>query len=146
MGWTGRAPSDNDLYFRYLDRVHARGIDIPIVRATAGQNFNQTRAFALRCGASIPPWLADRFAGLDQTWRTASSSAMVAAEQVFDLVDRGVPDFQFYTMNRADLVYAICHLLGLRPAEAPVAGVVADKMKALCGLVAGGRYVGPVFR
>ena len=51
-------------------------------------------------------------------WRRESSSPRaVAAEQVLDLVDRGVTDFHFYTMNRADLVYAICHLLGLRPAE-----------------------------
>jgi methylenetetrahydrofolate reductase (NADPH) len=114
---------DNELYFRYLDRVHARGIDIPIVPGLLPvQNFNQTRTFALRCGASIPPWLADRFAGLDEDVATRKLiAAAVAAEQVFDLVDRGVRDFHFYTMNRADLVYAICHLLGLRPAEARVA-------------------------
>ena len=114
---------DNDLYFRYLDRVHARGIDIPVVPGILPvQNFNQTRAFALRCGASIPPWLADRFAGLDDDVATRKLiAAAVAAEQVFDLVDRGVRDFHFYTMNRADLVYAICHLLGLRPAEARAA-------------------------
>lgn len=111
---------DNDLYFRYLDRVQARGIDIPVVPGILPvQNFNQTRAFAQRCGASIPPWLADRFAGLDNDVATRKLiAAAVAAEQVFDLVDRGVRDFHFYTMNRADLVYAICHLLGLRPAEA----------------------------
>ena len=114
---------DNDLYFRYLDRVRARGIDIPIVPGILPvQNFNQTHAFALRCGASIPPWLADRFAGLDEDVATRKLiAAAVAAEQVFDLVDRGVRDFHFYTMNRADLVYAICHLLGLRPAEARAA-------------------------
>jgi methylenetetrahydrofolate reductase (NADPH) len=114
---------DNDFYFRYLDRVRARGIDIPIVPGILPvQNFAQTRAFAQRCGASIPSWLADRFAGLDEDVATRKLiAAAVAAEQVFDLVDRGVRDFHFYTMNRADLVYAICHLLGLRPAEARVA-------------------------
>ena len=114
---------DNDLYFRYLARVHARGISVPIVPGILPvQNFNQTRAFALRCGASIPPWLADRFAGLDDDVATRKLiAAAVAAEQVFDLVDRGVRDFHFYTMNRADLVYAICHLLGLRPDEARAA-------------------------
>ena len=72
-------------------------------------------AFALRCGASIPPWLADRFAGLDEDVATRKLiAAAVAAEQVTDLVDRGVTDFHFYTMNRADLVFAICHLLGVR--------------------------------
>ena len=114
---------DNEFYFRYLDRVRARGIDIPIVPGILPvQNFTQTRAFAQRCGASIPPWLADRFAGLDEDVATRKLiAAAVAAEQVFDLVDRGVRNFHFYTMNRADLVYAICHLLGLRPAEARVA-------------------------
>jgi methylenetetrahydrofolate reductase (NADPH) len=109
---------DNDLYFRYLDRVRARGIDIPIVPGILPvQNFKQTRVFAERCGASVPGWLAERFAGLDDDAATRKLiAAAVAAEQVLDLVDRGVTDFHFYTMNRADLVYAVCHLLGLRPA------------------------------
>jgi methylenetetrahydrofolate reductase (NADPH) len=114
---------DNDLYFRYLDRVRARGIAIPIVPGILPvQNFTQTRAFAERCGATVPAWLADRFAGLDGDANTRKLiAAAVAAEQAFDLVDRGVTDFHFYTMNRADLVYAICHLLGVRPAEERVA-------------------------
>jgi methylenetetrahydrofolate reductase (NADPH) len=108
---------DNDLYFRYLDRVRARGISIPIVPGILPvQNFKQTRIFAQRCGASVPGWLAERFAGLDEDAATRKLiAAAVASEQVLDLVDRGVRDFHFYTMNRADLVYAICHLLGLRP-------------------------------
>jgi methylenetetrahydrofolate reductase (NADPH) len=85
------------------------------------QNFKQTRGFAQRCGASIPAWLADRFAGLEEDVATRKLiAAAVAAEQVLDLVDRGVRDFHFYTMNRADLVYAICHLLGLRPLASPL--------------------------
>jgi len=109
---------DNDLYFRYLDRVRARGINIPIVPGIVPvQNFKQVRNFAERCGTSIPRWLVDRFDGLDDDVATRKLvAAAVAAEQVLDLVDRGVTDFHFYTMNRADLVYAICHLLGLRPA------------------------------
>lgn len=109
---------ENDLYFRYLDRVRARGIEIPIVPGILPvQNFKQTRSFAERCGASVPRWLAERFEGLDDDVATRKLiAAAVAAEQVLDLVDRGVTDFHFYTMNRADLVYAICHLLGLRPA------------------------------
>lgn len=108
---------DNDLYFRYLDRVRARGISIPVVPGILPvQNFKQTCAFAQRCGASVPDWLAERFAGLEDDAATRKLiAAAVAAEQVLDLVDRGVTDFHFYTMNRADLVYAICHLLGLRP-------------------------------
>jgi methylenetetrahydrofolate reductase (NADPH) len=108
---------ENDRYFRYLDKVRARGISIPIVPGILPvQNFKQTRSFAARCGASVPAWLAGRFDGLDDDVATRKLiAAAVAAEQVLDLVERGVTDFHFYTMNRADLVYAICHLLGLRP-------------------------------
>lgn len=110
---------DNDLYFRFLDRVRARGITIPVVPGILPvQNFKQTRVFAERCGASIPASLAERFAGLDDDAPTRRLiAAAVAAEQVMDLVDRGVTDFHFYTMNRADLVFAICHLLGVRAYE-----------------------------
>jgi methylenetetrahydrofolate reductase (NADPH) len=80
------------------------------------QNFKQAANFAARAGASVPAWLEHRFEGLDQDIDTRKLiAAAVAAEQVLDLVDRGVTEFHFYTMNRADLVYAVCHLLGLRP-------------------------------
>ena len=107
---------DNDIYMRYLDKVRARGINIPIVPGIVPvQNFKQTANFAKRTGASMPAWLADRFEGLDDDPQTRRLvAATVAAEQVLDLVDRGVYNFHFYTMNRADLVYAICHLLGMR--------------------------------
>ncbi len=110
---------ENDLYFRYLDRVRASGINIPIVPGILPvQNFKTTRTFAARCGASIPPWLADRFDGLDDDAATRKLiAAAVAAEQVLDLVENDVTDFHFYTMNRADLVYAVCHLLGVRPSK-----------------------------
>ena len=110
---------ENDLYFRYLDRVRARGIQIPIVPGILPvQNFKTTKNFAARCGTSVPDWLAERFDGLDEDAATRKLiAAAVAAEQVLDLVDHGVTDFHFYTMNRADLVYAICHLLGLRPVQ-----------------------------
>jgi methylenetetrahydrofolate reductase (NADPH) len=113
---------ENDLYFRYLDRVRARGIDIPIVPGILPvQNFKAATGFAARAGASVPAWLAERFHGLDHDPATRKLiAAAVAAEQVLDLVDRGVTSFHFYTMNRADLVYAICHLLGLRPAAQEV--------------------------
>jgi methylenetetrahydrofolate reductase (NADPH) len=109
---------ENDLYFRYLDRVRAAGVNVPIVPGILPvQNFKQTKNFAARTGASVPDWLAERFDGLDDDAATRKLiAAAVAAEQVLDLVDRGVTDFHFYTMNRADLVYAVCHLLGLRPA------------------------------
>lgn len=110
---------DNDLYAAYLDRVAAAGIDIPVVPGIVPVlNFTQTAKFAQKAGASVPSWFAARFDGLEEDAATRQLvAAAVCAEQVFDLVDRGVSDFHFYTMNRADLVYAICHLLGLRPAR-----------------------------
>ena len=108
---------DNVHYLRYVERVRARGIHIPIVPGIVPvQNFRQTASFAAKTGASVPQWLADRFEGLDDDPATRRLiAAAVAAEQVLDLVDHGVTDFHFYTMNKAALVYAICHLLGLRP-------------------------------
>ena len=113
---------DNAVYFRFLDKVRARGISIPIVPGILPvQNFKQARNFAERCGASVPAWIARRFEGLDEDPATRKLiAASVAAEQVLDLVDKGVRDFHFYTLNRADLVYATCHLLGLRPAAAEI--------------------------
>jgi methylenetetrahydrofolate reductase (NADPH) len=109
---------ENDRYFDYLDKVRARGIYIPIVPGILPvQNFKQMKNFADRTGASVPRWLAERFDGLDDDVATRKLiAAAVAAEQVMGLVEQGVTDFHFYTMNRADLVYAVCHLLGLRPA------------------------------
>ena len=108
---------DNAHYLRYLEKARARGINIPILPGIVPVlNFRQTAGFAKKTGASVPQWLADRFEGLDNDAATRRLiAAAVAAEQVLDLVDEGVEDFHFYTMNRADLVYAICHLLGVRP-------------------------------
>lgn len=107
---------ENDHFLRYLDKVRARGIDIPVVPGIVPvQNFKQISSFAARTGAHVPDWLAARFEGLDDDPETRKLvAAAVAAEQVLDLVDRGISDFHFYTMNKAELVYAICHLLGLR--------------------------------
>ena len=64
----------------------------------------------------MPSWLADRFEGLEDDPVTRRLvAAAVCAEQVIDLIDHGVGDLHFYTMNRADLVFAICHLIGLKP-------------------------------
>jgi methylenetetrahydrofolate reductase (NADPH) len=119
---------ENSLYFRYLDKVRAAGIDIPIVPGILPvQNFTQTKSFAARAGASVPDWLASRFDGLDEDPATRKLiAATVAAEQVMSLAEYGVSDFHFYTMNRADLVYAICHLLGLRPGDQAGAHVQAE--------------------
>jgi methylenetetrahydrofolate reductase (NADPH) len=108
---------DNAHYLRFLERVRARGIWCPVVPGIVPMhNFKQIAGFAAKTGASIPAWLARRFEGLDEDPATSHLvAAAVAAEQVLDLVDAGVRQFHFYTLNRADLVYAICHLLGLRP-------------------------------
>ncbi|KAA5599866.1 methylenetetrahydrofolate reductase [NAD(P)H] [Blastochloris sulfoviridis] len=114
---------DNAHFLRYRDRVAARGLHIPIVPGILPvMNFKQAKSFAERCGTEVPSWMARRFEGLDNDPRTRELiAAAVAAEQVLDLVDHGVTEFHFYTMNRADLVYAICHLLGLRPVSAQAA-------------------------
>jgi methylenetetrahydrofolate reductase (NADH) len=111
---------DNGVFFRYLDRVRARGIPIPIVPGIIPiHNFKQVSGFAVKSGASVPEWLGHRFEGLDDDQETRNLVAgAVAAEQVLGLVDQGITEFHFYTLNRADLVYAICYLLGLRPAKA----------------------------
>jgi methylenetetrahydrofolate reductase (NADPH) len=108
---------DNDLYFRYLDRVRARGIAIPIVPGIMPMhNFKQARGFVTRAGTSVPDWLAEKFEGLDDDAETRKLvAATVAAGQVQKLRKHGVDTFHFYTMNRADLVFAISHLLGIRP-------------------------------
>ena len=108
---------DNDLYFRYLDRVRARGITIPIVPGIMPMhNFKQARNFVTRAGTTVPNWLAEKFEGLDDDADTRKLvAAAVAAGQVQKLAKHGVDTFHFYTMNRADLVFAICHLLGIRP-------------------------------
>jgi methylenetetrahydrofolate reductase (NADPH) len=108
---------DNDLYLRYLDRVRARGIAIPIVPGIMPMhNFKQARGFVTRAGTSVPDWLAEKFEGLDDDAETRKLvAATVAAGQVQKLAKHGVDTFHFYTMNRADLVFAICHLLGIRP-------------------------------
>ena len=108
---------DNDLYFRYLDRVRARGITIPIVPGIMPMhNFKQARNFVTRAGTSVPDWLAQKFDGLDDDADTRKLvAATVAAGQVQKLAKHGVDTFHFYTMNRADLVFAISHLLGIRP-------------------------------
>ena len=114
---------DDDLYDRFRERIAAAGISIPVVPGIIPVlNFAQTAKFAAKVGASVPAWMAARFEGLDDDALTRQLvAAAVCSEQVLDLVDRSVTDFHFYTMNRADLVYAVCHLLGLRPQTKTVA-------------------------
>src|ERR1700759_1603746 len=111
---------DNDLYFRYLDRVRARGIDIPIVPGIMPMhNFRQARNFVTRAGTTVPSWLVEKFDGLDDDADTRKLvAATVAAGQVQKLAKHGVDTFHFYTMNRADLVFSIRHLLCILPSGA----------------------------
>ncbi|NDV85567.1 methylenetetrahydrofolate reductase [NAD(P)H] [Aurantimonas aggregata] len=111
---------DNDVYERFVERVRKAGIYIPIVPGIAPiHDFTKIARFSSACGTKIPSWLAERFDGLENDEQTRSHvAAAVCAEQVLDLTSRGISDFHFYTMNRADLVYSICHILGLRAGTA----------------------------
>jgi methylenetetrahydrofolate reductase (NADPH) len=110
---------DNEHFLRFLERVRAAGIWVPVIPGIVPiHNFKQVAGFATRAGATVPAWVARRFEGLEgDSATTHLVAAAVATEQVMDLVDEGISKFHFYTLNRADLVYAICHLLGLRPAR-----------------------------
>ena len=79
-------------------------------------NFNKVLKFAATCGAHVPDWMTELFYGLDDDASTRQLiAATVVAEHCRVLQHEGVTNFHFYTLNRADLVYAICHILGIRP-------------------------------
>lgn len=108
---------DTDSYFRFMDRVGTAGITVPVVPGILPvTNFAQVAKFSAMCGTQVPDWLRDLFEGLDDDPETRRLvAATVAAEQCRALYAGGVRAFHFYTLNRADLTYAICHILGLRP-------------------------------
>jgi methylenetetrahydrofolate reductase (NADPH) len=108
---------ETDVFLRYRDRCAAAGIQASIVPGILPiTRFPQLLRFASRCGASVPDWLRARFDGLDDDPDTRRMiAANVAIEQVQRLRQHGVDEFHFYTLNRAELAYAICHALGLRP-------------------------------
>ncbi|MDA0996747.1 MAG: methylenetetrahydrofolate reductase [NAD(P)H] [Proteobacteria bacterium] len=109
-----------EVFLRFLDRVRAAGITIPVIPGIMPvTNFRQTAKFAIACGASVPLWMYDLFEGLDEDPITRQLvAASVAAEQCRVLHASGVDAFHFYTMNKADLCYAICHVMGVRTADA----------------------------
>jgi methylenetetrahydrofolate reductase (NADPH) len=116
---------DTDSYLRFRDRCAASGIRTEIVPGILPiTRFPQMLRFAKRCGASVPDWLQHRFDGLDDDPETRRMiAASFAIEQVRRLQEHGVQEFHFYTLNRAELTYAICHALGVRaPAARAVAG------------------------
>jgi methylenetetrahydrofolate reductase (NADPH) len=105
---------DPEVFLRFRDR--AAGLRVPLVPGLLPvTNFAQTLKFCTKVGTSIPPWMHRLFEGLDEDADTRKLiAAAVAAEQVRTLVKEGVTDFHFYTLNRADLTFAICHILGVR--------------------------------
>ncbi len=107
-------------FLDFLERARKAGITVPIVPGILPvTNFQQVVKFSAACGASVPPWLARLFDGLDSDPETRRLvAATVAAEQCRLLQANGINEFHFYTLNRADLAYAICHVLGLRPVNA----------------------------
>ncbi len=109
---------DTDAFLRFRDRCAARGLDAQLVPGILPiTRFPQMLRFAKRCGASVPDWLQHRFDGLDDDPDTRRLiAANVAIEQVHRLQEHGIQEFHFYTLNRAELTYAICHALGVRPA------------------------------
>jgi methylenetetrahydrofolate reductase (NADPH) len=115
---------DAEIFLRFRDRARAVGITVPIVPGILPvTNFAQVQKFAASCGASLPGWMPRQFAGLDDDPDTRRLvAASIAAEQCRRLQEEGVDEFHFYTLNRADLIVAICHMIGVRAEAARAAG------------------------
>jgi len=105
-----------DMYLRFMDRVRGAGITAPIIPGILPvSNFQTVVRFSALCGTTVPAWLGNLFDGLEDDPETRKMvAAYVAADQCRKLQEAGVDSFHFYTLNRADLSYSICHLLGLR--------------------------------
>lgn len=110
---------DVDVFLRFRDRLAANGIHLPLVPGILPvTNYAQVKKFSARCGASVPRWLADFFEDVDDDPETRKLvAAHVAGQQCRLLQAEGVQEFHFYTLNRPELVRAICRLLGIKPAE-----------------------------
>jgi methylenetetrahydrofolate reductase (NADPH) len=111
---------DVELYLRFRDLCATAGIDSTIVPGILPiTRFPQLTRFAAQCGASVPDWLTRRFDGLEDDAETRQLiAASVAIEQVRLLEKEGIEEFHFYTLNRSELTFAICHALGVRPQQA----------------------------
>ncbi|EYU14619.1 5,10-methylenetetrahydrofolate reductase [Photorhabdus luminescens] len=108
---------DVESYLRFRDRCVAAGIDVEIVPGILPvSNFRQLKRFAVMTNVRIPSWMTRMFDGLDDDPESANLvGASIAMDMVKILSREGVKDFHFYTLNRAELSYAICHTLGVRP-------------------------------
>lgn len=106
-----------DCFLHFRDRAESHGITLPIIPGILPvANFEKAKGFSKRCGASIPQFVHDRFAGLhDNPHESALMGASLTAELVMELADEGVEHFHFYTLNRADLSLTACRMLGVRP-------------------------------
>ena len=107
---------DNEIFLHFRDRVAAAQIDVELIPGILPvTNFNTLVRFARACGASIPRSLSTLFEGLDEDPTTRQLiAAHAAVSQAENLGREGVKDFHFYTLNRADLSFAVCHALGVR--------------------------------
>jgi methylenetetrahydrofolate reductase (NADPH) len=110
---------DNELTARFRDDAARAGVTIPVVPGIMPtNNFRGVERMAARCGASIPGWLSRAYDGLDEDAETRRIvAAAVLADQVEQLRARGFSQFHFYTLNQANLTYAACRILGVRPKE-----------------------------
>jgi methylenetetrahydrofolate reductase (NADPH) len=110
---------DTDKFLRFRDLCATAGIESSIVPGILPiTRFPQLTKFAEQCGASVPEWLHERFVGLDDDDETRRLiAASVAIEQVRKLQAEGSDEFHFYTLNRSELTFAICHALGVRPKQ-----------------------------
>lgn len=128
---------DVDTFVRFRDRCERAHIDVPIVPGILPiTRFPQVLRFAARCGATIPSWLQNRFDGLDEDPDTRRLiAASVAIEQVQALAQEGVREFHFYTLNRAELTYAICHALGVRAPATFAAPSLMPQLSTAAGRV-----------
>ena len=113
---------DTDAHIRFLERARRLGVKVPVVPGIMPTtNFKGIQRMAARCGASVPVWLRERFEGLDDDLETRKLiAATVAAEQVERLQAIGFDNFHFYTLIQADLTYAICRFLGIKPGDKPL--------------------------
>ncbi len=111
---------DIEAFLRFRDRVRAAGVTIPLIPGVMPvSNFAGLKRMTAACGAALPDWLASHFDGLDDDPETRKLlAASIAAETCARLQEEGFSDFHFYTLNRAELVYAICRVLGVRETKA----------------------------
>lgn len=116
---------DNAEFLHFRERASSAGITVPIIPGIMPvTHFGQASRFSEKAGVSIPQEIRTRFENLDEDPRTRELMAITtAADQIRELVREGVENLHFYTLNRADLVYALCHLLDIRPRQEQLATV-----------------------